>query len=830
MRLRTSLNHVRRFAACLLVTLTLPADAMPQESGAPPQGAIEGVVLAGDASESVLPDVAVEIPDLGVRTSSDEAGRFRLDDVPAGRHTLRFSLIGRAVLQRDAEVVAGRTTRLEISLAAAPVDLSPVLVLRSRTRMDEGVEGGRIPGSVQVVGEGELRTQPAVFDDVHSFLRQVPGVNVQQEDGYGLRPNIGLRGTGSERSSKITVMEDGVLAAPAPYAAPSAYYFPRAGRMHAIEVRKGSSQIRYGPNTIGGALNLVSSPIPSEFSYRVDASAGSRATGQVHARMGDSEDHFGWMVEAYRSRTDGFKQLDSGGDTGFDMQDYVGKFRLNTALDAGVYQEVELKLGWYDERSDETYLGLTDADFSTSPNRRYAASQLDVMDADHQQASLRHFVRFGSGLNLTTTGYFNAFARNWYKLQSVDDTGIAEVLSDPDTYASQLQLLRGAVDSEDGLALRANDRTYLSRGIQSALGLRLGSGVTHDLEIGVRFHWDEEDRFQQEDDYGIRNGRMYLAAAGAPGSQANRVASASAIALHATDHVRLGRLTVSPGLRFEAIDFRREDFAAGDSERRTPESVRENSVTAWIPGVGTSMEVATDVRAYAGVHRGFGPPGPGADPETESESSANFELGLEWLGDAASVEVVGFYSDYDNILGRATLASGTEGAGDVFNGGAARTWGLELAASADALSSGHDGWRLPLRFAYTLTNATFQEAFDSEFDPWGSVQAGDDLPYVPRHQVFASAGVGHGAWSGRLAATAGSAMRTVAGQGPIAPSERTDAFFVLDGGLDVQVGSALTAYAALENITDARYIVARRPAGVRPGLPRTLQVGLRLTR
>jgi Fe(3+) dicitrate transport protein len=93
-------------------------------------------------------------------------------------------------------------------------------------------------------------------------LRTVPGLTIQEEDGFGLRPNIG--GTSPNRSEKITLMEDGVLISPAPYSALRSVLFPNS--KHAIfEILKGGSQIQYGPYTTGGAINMVSTQIPRRF-------------------------------------------------------------------------------------------------------------------------------------------------------------------------------------------------------------------------------------------------------------------------------------------------------------------------------------------------------------------------------------------------------------------------------------------------------------------------------------------------------------------------------------------------------------------------------------
>ena len=184
-------------------------------------------------------------------------------------------------------------------------------------------------GSTYIVSPAELKTFN--YDDVSRIFRTVPGVSIQEEEGFGLRPNIGMRGTSPNRTEKITVMEDGVLIAPAPYSAPAAYYFPTVNRMQSFEILKGGSQIQYGPYTTGGAINMISSQIPNNFSGNFVGSVGRFNTKKTYVNLGDSFTNFGYIVEYNNRNSDGFKTIDnSQKKTGFNGNDYVAKFKVNS--------------------------------------------------------------------------------------------------------------------------------------------------------------------------------------------------------------------------------------------------------------------------------------------------------------------------------------------------------------------------------------------------------------------------------------------------------------------------------------------------------------------
>lgn len=683
-----------------------------------------------------------------------------------------------------------------------------------------------LPGSAQRIGKQELEKRNN--SDVHRILRQVPGINIQEEEGWGLRPNIGIRGTGVERSQKITLMEDGVLIAPAPYSAPSAYYSPTAGRMEGFEVLKGAGAIRQGPFTTGGSLNYLSRSIPGRLGGRVHLAGGRDGYLRTNFDVGNSGERFGWLVEGFRLESDGFKDLDTGGDTGFQLDDYLGKFRYTTGSEADIFQAIEVKLSKTEQFDNETYLGLTSGDFGRTPYRRYAGSEADFFDSDHEQVQVSYFAQLSPSVDVTAVAYNNDFFRNWYKLQSVAGSSIVAVLDATNDHQREMAIVRGEIDSDPGeLSVRANRRNYYGRGVQAVVGV--AEGGSHDFEIGLRYHRDEEDRFQEEDGYQMIDGRMILTADGAPGSQSNRISSADAWALFVVDTIDLGSWTLTPGLRYESIDLARRDFGKNDPDRSgTDLSVRRNTVDELIPGLGATLRASATSVIFAGVHKGFAPPAAGSPEEVEAERAINYELGYRLNSGGTAAEVTGFFNDYDNLLGTDTLSSGGEGTGDQFNGGAARIWGLE-ASVGHSLRAG-DKLLLPLRLVYTRTQSEFLTSFETSFADWApEVEKGDEIPYIPKDQVLLGVGLESGVWSAFVDANYTSDVRTHSGSGRIPEEQLIESRWVVDLSTDYRLMERYRIFFQVRNLADEIYVAARRPAGLRPGLPRTVIAGVEIT-
>ena len=727
-----------------------------------------------------------------------------------------FSLGYSAIYSQEQQVKSDSIYQLQEVVVSSQQILGSKFKARNRT------------GSAYYISPEEIRKLG--YTDINRMLKAVPGVNMYEEDGFGLRPNISLRGTKAERSERISIMEDGVLAAPAPYSAPAAYYFPNVARMEAIEVLKGSSQVQYGPFTTGGAVNLVSTPIPNNFSGKANISYGSKNTFKSHAAIGSNWKHFGYMVEYLRYQSDGFKRYEDYAAEGFKRNDIIAKMVVKTDKVRGVNHALELKFGYAGENSDETYVGLSADDFKKTPFLRYAGSQMDKLKTDHQQWGATYLLTFSNKLKVTTNAYYNYFHRNWYKLNDVragitskEKISVADVLIDPETNIRYFDILTGKTDREgEALLVRANNRTYRSRGIQTRAEYRFNvKEFFFDLEFGLRYHADEEDRFQWDDSYSMKNKKMVLFMEGIHGTNANRVTSANALASYLLAKLRYNVWTITAGLRYEDIDLLKKDYTKEDLARSGKVRIETpNHARVLIPGIGVHYQLLPAASVFFGVHKGFAPPS--AELYQKPESSVNMELGTRVSIGKFKAELIGFYNNYSNMLGSDLAASGGSGTLEQFNVGEARVKGAEFLVQYQPLP--HTcSLRLPLQLSYTYTDTEMRNSFESH--SWGNVVRGDEIPYIFKHALNMQLGIEYKWFYANIGARYNSDMRTSPGQGTIAEREKVPANLILDASVNVLVNKYLTLRLNAIHLTNRVYLTSRHPAGLRAGHPFGIYAG-----
>ncbi|NVB77273.1 MAG: TonB-dependent receptor, partial [Kofleriaceae bacterium] len=679
------------------------------------------------------------------------------------------------------------------------------------------------PGARAEVSKEQLERDE--YDDLHKVLGHVAGVYIRDEDGYGLRPNIGMRGANADRSQKITLMEDGVLSGPAPYSAPAAYYVPLVTRMTGVEVTKGPSAILYGPATVGGAIDMISQPFPNRTSGFIDLAGGSDLYGKVHAMAAERREQWGLMAEYVHLRTDGFKDLDGGGDTGFDKDDVLLTGRITSKATATNYHVLSFRAQYGHETSNETYTGLTDEDFREHPQRRYIASQLDQMNWDHWTLRADHRLDLGLHTRIVTSAYRHKFHRAWGKVDGfVGMRDFYGLIAEPNAGANALYyaILTGQTDSsspEEQLIRGTNDRYFTSQGIQSRFATEQTTGpLAHHVDAGVRFHFDRADRSRYEDGYDMVSGTL-VRSDRLRDTVLDTRAETLAIATFAQDTIHYKRLEVSGGLRLELIDYRFKDWLS--------DAYRDGQYAVWIPGGGVEYHITDEASVLAGVHRGFVPVAPSAAEDVKPESSINYEAGARWRDDRIAVDVIGFYSDYSNLKGACTLSSGCMETqeGEEYNGGHVRVWGAEVQAGGEWPLARRAALTLPFAVAYTFTRSAFQHSFTSELAGWGDVEKGDELPYLPHHQIAVSAGAKIP--RGEVGATVRyrGESRDEAGQGPIEEAVLAESLLTLDLSLHARLHPYAELYATCSNVFDEQVIISRRPYGARPNPPRMFAVG-----
>ena len=683
--------------------------------------------------------------------------------------------------------------------AEAPVqDLDAFSVIGSKENISD------LQGSGYFLESTELEVFKQT--DITAILRTIPGVYVRPEEGYGLFPNISLRGVDSGRSQKVTIMEDGILSSPSPFSDPAAYYSPTAGRMSGFEVLKGSSQIKYGPQTTGGVINYLSTPIPTEKETNLSLSYGSEAEIIGHLTSGDvvkmEKGTLGYLVEVYHHQTDGWKtingtaSLPASDQTGFEKTDYMLKLSWTPAKDTRHY--FEFKAGYTELDGDVGYTGLSSTDFATDPYQRYAMTRFDNMDSDHMRLYLRHLFKISDNTKLTSSVFYNQFNRDWYKLSHINGTSLStSALENPTILAT----LNGT--AAGNITLKHNDRTYTVQGIQTKINHKVG---VHNLEGGIRFTDDVYDTNPYSDDLYVINATGGIDSI-TPAAKSGSTRDSKAWEIYVQDTLELGKFDVTPGIRHTLVDFNHQGM--------------ESDIEVTSPGISFDYTFDRGTEIFGGYFRGQALPGPsGRSNGDQKETSDSFELGVRnVLENKLYYEFVGFYSKYDNMLARDSLGLDTTSR----NFGEASINGLEILGGYDFGTLGGMVSATPLTVSATYSKTEFDTA-TSGSDFWGGAQPGNDFPYIPDWQFNARLGFIFEKTDLYLNYQWVDEVYTDA-----ANTHAIDSYGLLDVSLTRYINEKLSIYGKVTNLTDEEYATTRLPAGYRAGAPRLFTVGLDYT-
>ena len=693
---------------------------------------------------------------------------------------------------------------------------------------DESVESVTIIGSKDdarnLAGSGTVLSEEdlnkIVDTDIHKILSAVPGLYFRTEDGYGLRPNISIRGTSIDRSAKVTLMEDGVLIAPAPYTSASAYYFPTSGRINSVEVLKGPSSISAGPSTIGGAINLISTPIPEMTSGKLVQEFGENGMMRTHANYGINSGDFGALIEIHDHSSDGFASIANvGGDTGFDKSDLMLKARYESGNHSLAFKYLDL-----DETSEQSYVGLSQVSFNKNPHRRYGMTQYDEMQNDGDQTSLTYRGNF-ENLDIILTTWSNDYHRDWFKVDKANNSkvggvgnGINNVISAANAGNITAQgILDGTVATE--VKLKHNNRYYTNEGYQLKLKTELGN---HSITFGYRDMDDSESRYQDYECFDQSasgtNSVLRSCGTGYAGSN-NRLRESNATSFYIEDTISLGKLALTVGHRSEEYDQVENRWNDGVPTRTMLASgyPKSKSGDYTSTGFGATYDLNENVKLVAGFHEGMTPMF-GTDPE----KADNIELGVRYLNGTSNLEVFYFQSDYSSLKAECKNSQGGDcDAGDVFDGGAVDVSGIEISGSKIYQVGSLD---FPVGITYTSTDATFANSFDDDGEYWGVVSSGDEVPYVPSSSLAIVLGfVNDSGITGNIRLVSnGSACSTAA----CGTYQNIDSHNFIDTNLRKAVSENLDVYMIIENLLDSVDVVARAPKdGARAQKPRTMKFG-----
>lgn len=692
----------------------------------------------------------------------------------------------------------------ETNEAPAPKPPNEVVEVSVFGRHDDALQ--KTAGSGTLIGAKEIRR--AIPADSGEVLRRVPGLHIRPEEGMGMRLNLGMRGLDPTRSRHVLILEDGIPVAINPYGEPDLYYSTPVDRIRAIEVVKGSGAILFGPQTIGGVVNFVTTTPPDKQEWALETQYGQRNFLKIFGLYGNSaaDGAARYVVQLSHRQGDGIR------DISFNTTDFLGKVAITTSNKG----EATVKVGIYDETSRSTYVGLTQNMFDADP-RTPSLAPHDGFYVRRYDASVTHEYRFTEHTKLRTFVYGYITNRAWrrqnYDREELPGIEYERVVGSPGQPG-------GAIYFRNNSTTR--DRKYEAMGVEPRLEHRFLTGkIRHTLTTGVRFHAETAERLQYFDEFVTSNAGQL---------QNEEYHRTFAFAAYAQDRIAFrDNLLVTPGVRLETLSALREIRRTDEEGPPHDVSIRGDSTnTAFMPGIGI-VGGSPQFNVFGGAYVGYAPPrvttaiaANGADSNLDAEHSTNFEVGMRlakprWL----RAEITGFLMKFRNQIVSGSLASGEQS--ELVNGGQTLHVGAESALTLGIGQAFKWPVNVDLNARYTFSHATYN----------AGAFKGNRLPYAPLHTTSLALDVEHKmgiggevAWtyvSDQFSDENNTVPVDITGRIGLVP-----AYSVLDFNLRYRhAKTGLGALLTVKNALDQVFVATRLPDGIHTGGFRQVNFGLR---
>lgn len=601
-----------------------------------------------------------------------------------------------------------------------------------------------IPGSGRVITRETLQQNHRFT--INEALREVPGVNVRDEEGLGIRPNIGIRGLDPTRSRKIHIMEDGVPIMIMPYGDPSSYYFPPVFRFDRIEILKGSGQLLYGPQNIGGVMNLITRMPPATPQGNLQFWAGNNNYFNTHLDYGGTWGKSAYLLDLthYQSDTPRF----------LNIRAKVDDVTFKTVQELSDRTTILAKFNYYREDSGVGYQGRTESQFAANP--RFTPFENDRFDFRRVgfHVAVQHM--FTANLNVITNVFGHYIARDWTRQEQQGLDAAGTPVGGPVTGNN---IPAASVNVAPANRRFTNEREYWVYGVEPRFHLTHNLfGIKNEADFGARYMYEESDRKQLRNlgsDIGVSSSCFVPAPGATTCLGENNRRTTNAYALFFQNRLFLtDQLTVTPGFRVEHINFDQVDRLQNNGNG----TFGKNFFTKALPGIGATYSPVKNYTFFGGAHRGMSPPqisdavtATGVATDLDAELSWTYELGtrgtpVHWAG----YELTFFQMDFENQIISQSVAGGV--GATLTSAGRTRHRGIEFATKLDLLDAATGQNRdqdviFDLNYTW-VADAKFKGIRNSSITGAALLPgeaavfstSGNRLPYAPKHMLTAGLG------------------------------------------------------------------------------------------